>query len=538
MALHDLMILFSALTLFQSCESKKPVLPEKENDAPVIVSSTPSDGASGISHEGNLTLVLTYDQDIKCLLEDQARINVDQGATIVKVNPYRERLSLTIAQLKSSTTYTLTVPDGCVKGFKEKQRAAGEASIHFTTKAALLPPTPEPYPEREENDAWRMFDRLGLGWNMGNHFDAFHNYPGAGELFLWPSETVWGCPPCTAQTFAGVRTAGFRSIRIPVTWLKTIGPAPGYKIDKAWMSRVRQAVEWARDAGLTVIINTHHDEDHYIGNEAMGHRWLNIMDAAVDESVNKKVKEQIKAFWTNVAEEFKNEGDYLIFESFNEINDGKWGGSPNSDKQSLVLNEWNQVFVEAVRATGGNNSTRWLGVPTYCASTSFIKYFVMPEDPAGRTMLAVHCYDPYAYTLAEGLPQKLWGHTLGNSYDEKNIRETMAVIHSNFISKGIPVYLGEFGCSMREYGTVEWRSYRYYLEYFVKAAATYGIPAYLWDNANEGYGSEHHAYLDHDTGKHIGHSKDLIDIMVKAMDSDDPLYTLDYVYGHAPGRQE
>ena len=523
-----------AATLLAVACGEKPVEEVPSAEAPKCVSTTPANGAEGIAYEGDLTVTITYDQNIKCLVADQSKIKIDNAAQIVKVNPYNTTLTLTINGLKGDTKYTVTVPDGIVNGFKENQDAAKGVSISFTTKSAPLPPTPDPEPDPQDNDAWKQLEKLGLGWNMGNHFDAFYNGTWAGDKFLYPDETCWGNPKCTQSTFTGLRSAGFRSIRIPITWLKMIGDAPDYTINEAWMKRIKEVVGMARDAGLQVIINTHHDEDHYLGSESMGHRWLNIMQATTDEAVNTKVKEQIKGFWTNVANEFKNEGDYLIFESFNEINDGKWGGSSNTDKQSAVLNQWNQVFVDAVRATGGNNATRWLGVPTYCAGPTYIKYFVMPNDPAKHTMLAVHCYDPYDFTLAEGLPQKKWGHTLGNNWDEKAIRDVLGTLNSNYIAKGIPVYLGEFGCSMREYNTVEWRCQKYYLEYFVKAAKTYGLPCFLWDNGNAGAGSEHHAYIDHGTGAYIGHSKELIDVMVKAMTNKDKSYTLDYIYDHAP----
>lgn len=507
-----------------------------ECNAPRLLSSSPADGAMDVEYQGPLKLVLTYDQNIKCGTSDQKLITAGNGATIEKVNAYMTELTVTLDNLKSESVYTVNVPSGIIKGFKENQKAADGVAIRFTTKEGILPPEPDKEPEREDNDAWRNLDRLALGWNMGNHFDAFYNYSGAGSKFLWPDETCWGSPICTRATFTKVAAAGFKSVRIPVTWLNTIGEAPEYAIDQAWMNRIKEVVGWARDAGLQVIINTHHDEDHYLGNEAMGHRWLNIMDATADESVNNAIKDKIKGFWTNVAEVFKNEGDYLIFESFNEINDGKWGGSPNTDKQAAVLNQWNQVFVDAVRSTGGNNATRWLGVPTYAANPGLIKYFEMPEDLAKRTMLAVHCYDPYNYTLAEGLPQKHWGHTLNGYDEEKQIRDVFASLYANYISKGIPVYMGEFGCSIREYNPSgkEWKNYLYYLEYYVKCSKTYGIPCILWDNGNPGAGAEHHAYIDHGTGDFIGHSEDAVKVMVKAMYNNDKNYTLKTVYENAP----
>lgn len=520
------------LLLAVSCGAKED--PAAAAAAPVFLSSVPADGAKDVACAEHLDVVLNYDQNIRCSSADAAAVTVDNGAVVEKIYAYGAQLTVTMGKIEGKTTYTLRVPSGTVRGFKDNQDSAAEQTLHFTTEETILPPASDDIlPERADNDAWRQLDRLGLGWNMGNHFDAFINY--AGDRFLWPDETCWGNKKCTRETFTKVRAAGFRSVRIPITWLNTIGGAPEYRIDKDWMDRIYEVVLWARDAGLNVIINTHHDEDHYYGNETMGHRWLNIIDATANEQVNEQIKDKIRGFWTNVAETFKNEGDYLIFESFNEINDGRWGGSANTDRQAAVLNQWNQVFVDAVRATGGNNPTRWLGVPTYAANPGLIKYFRMPEDPAGKTMLAVHCYDPYNYTLAEGLPQKYWGHTMNNPQDEKLIRDVFSSLYVNYIAKGIPVYMGEFGCSMRDFSrTKDWKNYLYYLEYFVKCSKSYGLPCFLWDNGNTGSGSEHHAYLDHGTGEYIDHSGDAVKVMNKAMYTTDESYDLKFVYDNAP----
>lgn len=531
-------ILMASIALFAavSCGNGLNNDPKPEV-APSFVSSVPSDGAEDVEFYTSLDVVLTYDQNINCLTTDQNLITVDNGATVEKVNAYKANLTVTLGSLQGNTAYTLTVPSGIIRGFKGNQETAGGVVVRFRTKEAVLPPPDEDFiPEPGDNEAWKMLDNLALGWNMGNHFDAFHNSrEWSGDKFLWPDETCWGNAECTRATFVKVRAVGFKSVRIPITWLNTIGEAPEYKIDKAWMDRIVEVVRWARDAGLKVIINTHHDEDHYYGSESMGHRWLNIIDATANEAVNEQIKAKIKGFWANVAETFKNDGDYLIFESFNEINDGKWGGSANTDKQAAVLNQWNQAFVDAVRATGGNNATRWLGVPTYAANPGLIKYFKMPQDPAGRTMLAVHCYDPYNYTLAEGLPQKYWGHTTNNPQDEKLVRDVFSSLYINYIAKGIPVYMGEFGCSMRDWSsTKEWKNYLYYLEYFVKCSKSFGLPCFLWDNGNSGSGSEHHGYLDHGTGEYIDHSEEAVKVMNKAMYNTDKSYDLKSVFDNAP----
>ena len=115
------------------------------------------------------------------------------------------------------------------------------------------------------------------------------------------------------------------------------------------------------------------------------------------------------------------------------------------------------------------------------------------------------------------------------------MRKVLGKLSTEFVQKGIPVYLGEFGCSMRKQSEARaWAFYKYYLEYVVKAARTYGMPCLLWDNGVVGAGAENHGYLDHGTGAYINGSEPLIETMVKAWSSTDASYTLQSVYDSAP----
>ena len=119
---------------------------------------------------------------------------------------------------------------------------------------------------------------MGIGWNLGNHFDAYNDGVSG--------ETVWGNPKASQATFNKVRAAGFSTVRIPVTWLGHIGEAPDYKISEAWLNRVAEVVGYAENAGLFVILNMHHDG-------ADSNHWLDIKTAAKDPEVHKQIKEQI-----------------------------------------------------------------------------------------------------------------------------------------------------------------------------------------------------------------------------------------------------
>ena len=418
---------------------------------------------------------------------------------------------------------------------------AGAASVTFSVTQEGKPALPEPEPGT--GTAWEMAEKLGLGWNLGNQFDGLYNGSWAGDKEGYPDETVWqggDAFKATRATFDGVKAAGFTSVRIPVSWLRMIGPAPEYKIDEKWMNRVYEVVGYAHAAGLNVIINTHHDENHGADND---YQWLDIKHAVDNSALNTAIKAKIKAVWTQIAQKFSDCGEWLVMEGFNEINDGGWGWSDDFRKdptrQCNILNEWNQVFVDAVRATGGNNATRWLGISTYAANPSYAVYAKMPTDAAGRLMLSVHFYDPSDYTIGEAQYSD-WGHTGSPgkkaSYgDEDHVREIFGTLCEQYVKKDVPVYLGEFGCSMRaKSDTRAWAFYLYYMEYVVKAAKTYGLPCFVWDNGGTDVGQEQHGYIHHGTGAYLGSGADVVAVMRKAWQNDNAAYTLQSVYDSAP----
>ncbi|MBP5390411.1 MAG: cellulase family glycosylhydrolase [Bacteroidales bacterium] len=372
----------------------------------------------------------------------------------------------------------------------------------------------------------QVFDAMAPGWNMGNHMDAISNGI-AGE-------TVWGNAKCTQATFNGLRAAGFKAVRICTSWQGHIGDAPGYRLEEKWLSRVEEIVGYAEKAGLVAIVNTHHDESY----------WLDIAKVLSGATTSKKVQDQIFCVWTQIAQRFADKGEWLVFESFNEIQDGGWGWSDafknNPDAQYRILNDWNQAFVDAVRYTGGENATRWLGIPGYAASPQFtIPGLVLPQDYTGanRLMVAVHDYDPYNYTLSDPLVRR-WGHTAEpalrcSDKDEENLVWTFDQLKETYIDKGIPVYLGEMGCSRHLADDLPFQEY--YMEYFCKAAADRLLPMYLWDNGASGTGPERHGYIDHGTGAFLDeYGKTMVGVMVRAVTTTDPAYTLESVYNSAP----
>lgn len=375
------------------------------------------------------------------------------------------------------------------------------------------------------DDVAAVVKAMGMGWNLGNNLDAHVNGVS--------SETSWGNGAATQATMNALREAGFRTVRIPVTWLGHIGGAPDYAIDADWLDRVAEVVGYAEKAGLNAIINIHHDG-------ADSKYWLDIKSAATSTAADNAVKAQLKAMWTQIANKFADKGSFLIFEAMNEIHDGKWGYGDNKKdgKQYAALNGWNQVVVDAIRATGGENATRWIGVPGYVTNPKLtMEHLVLPTDPAGKLMVAVHFYDPNTYTLTA--EYDAWGHLADASKgdkvadwgDESNVRTIFSQLNSKYVANGIPVYIGEIGCVLRATDRAE-AFRKYYLEYVCKAAKTYGMAPIYWDNGYTVVGEEQSGIINHATGQFINNGADIAAIMVNAMESDDEAYTLESVYNN------
>lgn len=435
----------------------------------------------------------------------------------------------------SLTSFTFTA-----KANKGNAREAGititageKETIIIITQAANN--EQESKPAIDENlPAVKVAKELGLGWNLGNQLDAHVN-----EI---ADETSWGNGKVTQETLLKVKQAGFTSVRIPVTWLGKVGEAPHYHIDTDWMNRVAEVVEYAEKAGLKAIINIHHDGHRHIHEDGFDeHRWLDIVGAAQNKDMNTAIKEQLKSMWTQIAQRFENKGEFLIFEGLNEIHDGRWGSGTNTTdggKQYAILNEWQQVFVDAVRATGGNNATRYLGISGYCTSPNLtIKHLQLPTDPAqDRLLISVHYYDPATFALEDKFAE--WGHTGAPSKkeswgDEEHLKKVFAALRTAYVEKGIPVYIGEMGCVHRNNNRSE-AFRKYYLEYVCKAARTNGMAVFYWDNGNAGAGRECSGLMNHTTGTYVNNGKDVIDVMTKGYFSNDPSYTLESLYNNAP----
>lgn len=403
--------------------------------------------------------------------------------------------------------------------------ATGASSVTF--KVTQEGKTLVPDPTLPDNTATAMARKLGFGWNLGNEMEA-HNDGN-------PAEDAWTGVLCTQATFDGVAAAGISSVRIPVTWINLIGEAPDYTLDATRLARLKEIVGYAHNAGLTTIVNIHHDgaESKY---------WLSVAPGADNAAITAK----FAAVWKQLAEAFQDEDDWLIFESCNEINDGGWGWSAEyrtaegKKRQNDILNGWNQTFVDVVRGTGGKNAIRWLGVPGYAADVTMTldDGFVIPNDPANKVMVAVHTYGPYEFGQTCAVNQ--WGHTRtvkldDPSFGEEYYRELFNRLYTTWVAKGIPVYFGEFGCANRT-DDKGFAFQLYFLEYMAKAMHVFGMPGFIWDNGAKGSGNEIYGIIDHGTGAYMDATRGpkILSACLKGLTDTDTSYTLQSVYDLAP----
>lgn len=488
------------LTIKQGAHSVEVPVRQTAADA-VIVENTLIDNVPAAG--GDIQVKLKANGDVTCTVND-SWITASRAA--MKDMAFDFTVSENRATVERTGSITFTFGD-IVETVTVKQLAgAGAATGDITS-----------------SDPREVAAALGLGWNLGNQFDAHNNGVA--------SETAWGNPRASQKLFDAVAASGIRTVRIPVTWLGQFGSAPDYTINKDYLDRVAEVVGYAENSGLNAIINIHHDG-------ADGAHWLDIKGAANDAAKNAEVKKQITAIWTQIAERFKDKGPWLIFESFNEIHDGGWGWGANRNdggKQYRTLNEWNQTFVDAVRATGGNNATRYVAVPGYVTNPELtMENLVLPTDPAQKTIVAVHFYDPNEYTLNAKFSE--WGHTGKDKEswgDEQNVRDVFSKLKAKYVDNGIPVYIGEMGNVNRS--TDRARKFRlYYMEYVAKAACDNGLAPIIWDNGAQSAGRECSGLFNRTTGNFYDDGGDVISVMVKALTTDSPDYTLDTVYNSAP----
>jgi endoglucanase len=358
-------------------------------------------------------------------------------------------------------------------------------------------------------------EKIFSGWNLGNTLDSHSG--GVGD------ETIWGNPSVNQEIMNGVKNAGFDIIRIPITWMGSFGMPPDYRISSARLQRAAQIVEMAHNAGLKVIINIHHDGS--TPAMARDEGWLSITKASRNSDDYEKITHQFARVWDQISTYFKNYGDWLIFESMNEIHDGGWGWSDNfkmfPKMQTDIINKWNQIFTDRVRAAGGNNIDRYLVIPAYCthAQQTLADTFVLPKDVTpGKQIITFHYYDPSEFSINGRRPG--WGST----GDMQKVDGDFAPFKRVYINNNIPVIIGETGAVLQLYPNdkgveTQARQSRYnYISHVFVTAKKYGLVPIYWDNGVTSGNGEKFGLFNRNTGQpNSTDSSALINVMINSV---------------------
>jgi aryl-phospho-beta-D-glucosidase BglC (GH1 family) len=311
--------------------------------------------------------------------------------------------------------------------------------------------------------------KMGVGWNLGNTLEAICG------------ENAWGAGTTSQQLIDSVKAAGFNTVRLPVSWFchsDTIASV----IDKDWIARVKEVVDYCIKDDMYVILNMHWDKG-----------WLeNRVNKANQDIVNKRQN----LYWTQIANYFKDYDEHLLFAGANEPN------AHDSTAMSVLLT-YHQTFIDAVRATGGNNSSRTLviqGPSTDIDETNKLMNTMPVDKIPDRIIAEIHYYTPFQFCLLDkdadwGKMVYYWGKgnhsttdTVRNATwgEENDIEKNFGKMKARFVDKGIPLIIGEFAAGKRKLSppsdqALSNASVDYYYRYVVKSAISKGLIPVCWD---------------------------------------------------------
>lgn len=357
---------------------------------------------------------------------------------------------------------------------------AGSFTAPFSVQAAKKDTT-----SFEDLNQSQIVEAMGPGWNLGNQLESVTDNV--------PEETNWGNPVITEKLIQSVKAAGFKSIRIPVSYFAKIDDDKDYTIDSKWLDRVQEVVDYCIKNDLYAVINIHGD-----GYNTIDGGWL-----LCNGKNQTEIKKKYKKVWKQIAERFKNYDEHLLFESMNEEFDGSYS-EPNKEYYQNI-NDYNQIFVDTVRKTGDNNTKRWLIIPGWNTNIDYTTGdygFKLPTDQyrdksidneEQRIMISVHYYSPWDFCGGENGVITQWGNEADDpsktstTCDETYMKNQLNLMKTTFADKGYPVFIGE-------YGSIDKTSYdsenEYYRAYFARKLCQLSrkngcIPMY-WDNGYNG----------------------------------------------------
>lgn len=326
---------------------------------------------------------------------------------------------------------------------------------------------------------------MGVGWNLGNTLDAND------ATKTWKTtaehETCWGQPVTKPELLKMMKEAGFGAIRVPITWYQEMD-ADG-KVNDAWMKRVKEVVDYVIDNGMYCIINVHHDTGADSGNYKS---WLKASTSSYNTN-----KAKYEGLWKQIAEQFKDYDQKLLFESYNEMLDEKntWNEPVDKTDGYKAINSYAKSFVTTVRATGGNNKDRNLVVNTYSASSTpdAMQNLDLPEE-SNHMIFQIHSYPNWQ----------------NKSNAKKEIDNLISNIKSKLLDRA-PVIVGEYATfttwpSEIDYYAKDKEVALYAMDYLIQKTKENGIGTFYWMGMSDGSYRDMPAF----------HQADLAQTLIKA----------------------
>lgn len=367
-------------------------------------------------------------------------VSVDENADCATDKGWYQTKNVCVFTDSSSLSLTWIVPDE-VKESIDNGGEVAEVTGDIPTKDQV-----------NAMSSKQIVENIKVGWNLGNSLDSH-------DTNSSDTETGWGNPKTTQQMIDTVKAAGFNAVRIPVTWGEHM--AADGTIDAAWMSRVKEVVDYAYNDGLYVILNVHHDDE----------LWLVPTKDKLESD-----KATLTTIWKQICATFQDYDHRLIFEGMNETrvigSAEEWTGGTQESYD--VINQLFQAFVDTVRASGGSNTDRTVIVTDYAQSAekNAIGGMIVPKDD--HIIVSLHIYAPWNFCGPDDTRAD-WG----SDSDKQELDTTFQYLDDTFISKGIPVIIDETGCVNKNENTsarVAWFSY------YLSAAKKHGIKCFIWDN--------------------------------------------------------
>ena len=322
--------------------------------------------------------------------------------------------------------------------------------------------------------AFQIVKEMGIGWNLGNTFESYDQI----DRKITPNEqiTLWGNPIPTKEMVISIKKYKFKTIRIPITWKHFMNE--NNKVNSEWMLKIREVVDWVINNNMYCIINVQHDGE--------GDNWLSKGIYAKDKFID---------LWSQIANEFKNYDEHLIFESMNEV---KY--EINNVFDYKTLNDLTQAFVDTVRNSGGNNNYRLLIIAgaTKEIELTCISDYKLPRDPVNKFAISINFYlpsqfckepddNPWTWQDEYGIHEITPITTWGSEEDYNDMVSNLETIKEHFVDKGIPVIFTEVGVLTEQKKDKE--SIREFLNAIFSFATNFdGMMACLWDSSNKNSG--------------------------------------------------